>query len=407
MTDVEKSAGLTADAVKKPVEKTARTRKKVVAEVASEAGSLSADTAASSQSKMGAPLFAPMTNSLKPVPKKAKRLFADGYDIDAERLSLAELISAENPDTSSPLWPRYLELLGREEALAKQATNNKLRQQADPIVSDVEALKMSSIGGLRNEDADSMSLHTKEAMRLFMGRMADDETSRYGAVSGKRVSAVLRFLWLATGGDNPYADWGLVQVETKVSELRQEFDRRIKTHEAVFTALAKRNLRYSVMVSRAPAVVELGFKSPYGYLIAELIVDFDYLVRLVKTLVAKDRLSKTDGRNQIYESFKALRSFFEKLVPYQRILQTEEIKKLSRADWVSTADDESRKRVNFVVKALGVCPREIFSGEVIPRHTRRNGGAISEVELNLLRTVNLEGLGIGTGAKPNAEQHLV
>jgi hypothetical protein len=41
--------------------------------------------------------------------------------------------------------------------------------------------------------------------------------------------------------------------------------------------------------------VELGFRSPYGYATAEAIVEFDYHVRMVKTLVLKDRHERRGG----------------------------------------------------------------------------------------------------------------
>ena len=40
-----------------------------------------------------------------------------------------------------------------------------------------------------------------------------------------------------------------------------------------------------MLASRSPVAVELGFRSPYGYATAEAIVEFDYHVRLVQTLI--------------------------------------------------------------------------------------------------------------------------
>ena len=53
-----------------------------------------------------------------------------------------------------------------------------------------------------------------------------------------------------------------------------------------------RGLRVSVLKSRAPVEVELGFRSPYGYMIVDLILDFDWYARVVKTMVQKNRLAE-------------------------------------------------------------------------------------------------------------------
>ena len=131
--------------------------------------------------------------------------FHDGYDPDAERAALADLLEAEQPDESDPRWPRVIEYSERLRQLRQMQTAYALRKGADAVVADTEASVQA--GGLIDDEPDAMVLHTKEAHRLFMGRARDPQGNIQPIVGGKRVAAALRSIWYLSGNDNPYADW--------------------------------------------------------------------------------------------------------------------------------------------------------------------------------------------------------
>ena len=113
-------------------------------------------------------------------------------------------------------------------------------------------------------------------------------------IRDRRVAAILRSIWNLSANDNPYADWMLVQVSEKVDELRQGLQQVTADHEKVIEKEQARGLRVSILKSRAPVEVELGFRSPYGYMVVDLVLDFDYYTRVIKTMVQKNRLSDLD-----------------------------------------------------------------------------------------------------------------
>src|SRR5919109_1480634 len=96
--------------------------------------------------------------------------FPDGYDIASERDALADLAAAENPDQSDLRWPRFLELTEREERLRQMNTARTLRQGAESVVPDHEARRIVDLGQLTDAAPDTMTLHTKDAFRMFPGR---------------------------------------------------------------------------------------------------------------------------------------------------------------------------------------------------------------------------------------------
>jgi len=297
--------------------------------------------------------------------------FSDGYDLHGERAACAHLIAAENPDFKDPMWDRFMVLLDREEELMKRAQQLKQRSYAEKIVPDNEALGIRTIGGLVQEENDEMFIHTKEAYRLFIGRTRDDSPSSYGISSAKKIAAILRSVWNLSSNDNPYADWMLIQFTEQIDEVRKALERATQVHQATLDTLEKRGLVVHVMKSRAPIKVNLGFRSPYGYMVAEMLVDFDWYTRLIKTMIAKSRVSDEVGRADLNKFRSRIRSIFESALPFQKYLLREELRALSRSDFLPQADVEATKRVKAIRGIFGDVPANIFTGELSPRHSKR------------------------------------
>jgi integrating conjugative element protein (TIGR03761 family) len=314
-------------------------------------------------------------------------LFDDGYDIAKERRELADLLQRDDLGEADPRFQRVIELDNRERELRTRASTARLRNHADPVVDDGEAQKLTYIGRLVKDEGQQMLLHTKEAYRLFMGREAGAE--QYGAVSGKRVAASLREVFTLSGNDNPYADWALLNFESDIKALRQSLTKHIDQGIAVLEAAAKRGLNYTILKSREPAKLEMGFTSPYGFMLAELLVDFDYYSRIVKTMVSTDKMSRREGSEAFFtHATRPARSLFEQFIPHHRMLIRDEIKALSRSDF-SSNDEKAIARAKAAVALIGPCPRDVFTGENAPRHSKRRS-RLSAEELQQLNAANLD-----------------
>jgi integrating conjugative element protein (TIGR03761 family) len=248
----------------------------------------------------------------------------------------------------------------------------------------------SAIGELVDEAPDTMTLHTREAYRLFVGRSLDVAMHRGPIVGGRRVAAALRAIWYLSGHDNPYADWALVDIGERISEVGASLQRETQRGEDRLLALKQRGLNFSVLQSRAPQRVELGFRSPYGYAVADLIVRYDYFNRVIKTLVRKDLLPDREGRSLIFSYTRRLRAMFEAPARFERSLWREELRALSRRDFLPAADAAAGRRVQAVMALLGPVPRDVFTGARVPRHSRRRLELTAQ-ELKLLQDADLGG----------------
>lgn len=264
---------------------------------------------------------------------------------------------------------------------------------------------LPALGQLADETPDVMTLHTQDAFRMFTGRTAGAQNQVSAIPGGRRFAAVLKSIWYLSANDNPYADWILIRVYQTLVAIRAQMAQAILAREAEFEALRRKGLNLSVLRSRSPATVALGFRSPYGYATAEAIVEFDYHVRMVKTLVLKDRLSDDDGRAAIREIGRGLRALFLEPIRWERLLLREEMLPLSRRDFLPSADEVARERMHIAVTLFGEVPRAVFTGEDAPRHSQRRITPTA-AELRLLREASLSIDAQGAPAEPAEEQLL-
>lgn len=314
--------------------------------------------------------------------------FPDGYSIAGEEAALAGFMAGEMPE-SDPLYDRYIELEDRKERLENMRRQFDARKGAEAIVPTEEARGMDQLGALVDDGVDQMTLHTKEAFRMFMGRMREPGKEAAPIVGGKRVAAALRGLWLLTGNDNPYADWALLRHEQTIKEIEKRLARETREATELLAEQRKKGLNYSLLQSAEPKVLNLGYRSPYGYAVSSLIVDFDYYVRLQKTLARKNLRSDEQVRQSITEMTRFIRRVFNETTRFDRWLTREEVRRLCRADFVPEAGEEAAKRVEFASGVFGTVPSEVFTARLQPRHSRRRL-QISAAERQLLQTVGAQ-----------------
>lgn len=246
----------------------------------------------------------------------------------------------------------------------------------------------AKLGQLADATPDTMTLHTQDAYRMFIGRSAGAEGQASPIAGGRRFAAVLKSIWHLSANDNPYADWILVRMYDGLVAVRNHLDQVIKAREESFELLRRKGLSFSVMASRNPKAVELGFRSPYGYATAEAIVEFDYYVRMIKTLVHKDRISDIEGRAAIRAVGRQMRALFLEPIRWERNLLRDEMRQMSRSDFLPSADELARRRVQAAVALFGEVPRPVFTGANAPRHTRRRV-KLTDAELRLLEQASL------------------
>lgn len=334
------------------------------------------------------------TKSLNEFHRRHDSPFADGYDIDAEAKVLRHLIDAAEPDPNDPLYARFVLFEERSRELRQWQAEHDLRQRANREVSVAEASRMDEIGRLEEDGEDEMVIHTHDAMRLFIGRDADPAGAERGMAGGKKVAAALRQLWHWSAHDNLYADWALVQTVERVAAVREQLAQEVAGIVAEMENLKQRGLSYSIIRSAAPVHTRLGFRSPYGYGIAALMVDFDYCARCLKSAQRRDLLSSAECHKRLFTFKHHIRSVFEQVLYFHKNLGQADLRGLCRRDFLLVADAHGMRRAQRAVTLFQACPSDVFNGDRKPRHSLRR---IQSGADQVLKVVSLDGSAPASG----------
>ena len=315
---------------------------------------------------------APAASTESPAPVVDSRVNArtKSFSPDEVRPLIRHLMDAENPDINDPFFPLFAQYEAWEEAERKKRATYKSSLGANNAVSIQVAQQMWDIGRLESDGDDFMMIHTKEAMRLFIGRGEDPEGKVSRIPGAKMIGTTLRHLWFGSGADNPYADWALLMAEQGLDQRIKELERAREQAAARIKELQQQGLHLTVLRSANPVKLELGFKSPYGFLIAHLVVVFDHFVRIIKTLQARDLIGADEARLGLRQELRPIRTLFDQVQRQESILQRTAFSGIKRADFASTSVDV-RQRISEINAMWPGLPEEVMTGKLLPRHTRR------------------------------------
>ncbi|MCY4274748.1 MAG: AcaB family transcriptional regulator [Gammaproteobacteria bacterium] len=161
-----------------------------------------------------------------------------------------------------------------------------------------------------------VAIHTREAILLINGRYMG---------KGPNINSLYDFAKKAniankmSRADDPFADYLLSQIETREDEilkkLAESSERNFQMMERVLTNQVRnvdgkyeQALSLTRTGSEKPNSMEFRF-SKYGSRALYLVVQFDTLVMLIKTIMYSGILANSDGYVEIHEIWANLRSF--------------------------------------------------------------------------------------------------
>ncbi len=237
-------------------------------------------------------------------------------------------------------------------------------------------------GSLKSGGEDSLLVHTRNAYWLFHGQRGDRKKVT-PIVAGATAAGALRKLWLLTATDNPYADWILTAHDETFEEMREAMKAGEEEALSRLQALRDQGMSFELVASRTPATISIRVQSPYGYSIALQTASFDRFVRAVKTLTEKHLLSQDEGHAEILAVARPIRNSYLTAVNSQKILMSEALIGLCRADFTQEANEVGKRRAELAKSLMGEVPAEILAGSKRPAYSRRLARLGSERQLVL------------------------
>lgn len=294
-------------------------------------------------------------------PTRPDSPFPDKFDLEAARETVKDLYESSDPDQSDPRFALLMQVWDHEEELEQIKAVDKLRDHAEAIVP----YQIASQRPGRLVKPSEMALHTYQAQRLFTGRKRSEGVA--GIPGVMTFAKVCYQMWMLTANNNPYADYLLIQVLQEMDLIHKEIEAEIKKLKIVLEERKSRGLAHTIAESARPLVIgNISFGSPYGYKACDLLLDFDYYVRVVTTLEEVGQIKTDDSRGRKERMQHRIRSFIAKVVRQGDILRTEKLLPLSRADFAQDGSGDGKIRVALAAKVLGELPEGVIRGDVRP-----------------------------------------
>mgnify|MGYP001548492192 FL=1 len=205
-------------------------------------------------------------------------------------------------------------------------------------------------GALRSQT--SMEIQTRQAQRLVYGRRADGgKPAIFGLL---RFGTMLRPIWEGAATDDPWADWCLVQIERDLTEAREALEALMAQIQKQLKSLPAMNV--AVAQSVEPVKVDLTFTSPYAFMGAYLLADYDVLVRAVLTGRHIGLFDRDTAERALREGGRIVRRAFNTAQGYK---------------YVGVCREDVRQGTKKAVRAtemLGSIPQEVIDGSLRAAH---------------------------------------
>ena len=216
-------------------------------------------------------------------------------------------------------------------------------------------------GALRNQA--SLEIQTRQAQTLLNGR-----TGPTGIVGLMQFSHLATDVWHAAARDDPYADWVLLRIEAGIDKARAFMKEKNLKMAKSLNALG--SMKIGLASTQAPAVVDLSFGTPYGFMGAYLLSDYDELTRSVLTAKHCALLDRDRAGELIRAGGNAVRSAYQLPTAWRRIdITRDEVRKGSDA-----AANAAQLMGELPVEVLELKQRPKFAPRIVRGGADKGGG---------------------------------
>lgn len=284
-------------------------------------------------------------------PVSTKSVFSDGYDYEGEKERLHNLLESDEflPPAHSEyaaVKNFYLHQSVLQQYIYRNHTNPRYRRRNYPEnirVDDYQIFtseneNFNSLGRLTDTSQDSVHLHTKQAVRLWMGVNTKNKDNKgYNRWPGIRYAmGLFGELVNAAQTDNPFALASLLIYEKKLNDILAYLENENTQMQKQLDESAESGINISVAATPNPTEFPVGTVRGYGFKLLKLLTVYDMFVRLVTTLTLKGLVKNRDGHNKIREGGRHYRDMAQDL--YRTVMRIRSAENTKRS--VFLADDE-------------------------------------------------------------------
>lgn len=254
--------------------------------------------------------------------------------------------SDDKPPLSNPQKPNKQKAFTKKLGASIRAA---VMSSPDSSTSSPAPATENRAGGLRSEI--TITLQTRAASKLWYGRRASNENGKHGLMGAVKFAALVRSISDAAAIDDPYADMWLLRLQNGLLEARARLNRYANTIEEFVTSRLPEGLTVGDALSVRAEIIRLQFATPFGYMAAYLVADFDKVAR--KVLLGRHiaLLDTATSERMLFEGSKIVHFAISQVNGYQ-------FTGVTRDD--VTANNPSAQRA---FQSMGKCPDDILRGE--------------------------------------------
>ena len=245
--------------------------------------------------------------------------------------------------------------------------NSMVPDQTDSTLASTSTEDQRGPGVLRGQVW--LTIQTRQAQQLVRGRNGTAEKPAITGLVG--FANQLRVIWQAARNDDPYADWWLIKIHEMLDSVRQLINKRQTELGAQLDQMMA--MEVVVAASSRPYRVPLRFANPYAYRGAQLIAEYDTLVRTVLTGTHIGLFDRETSDGALKLCTRKIRGAFALPQSYR---------------FLGIDREAARKgtgKVTQAVEVMGVVPDDIMSGKrrapLVPRNVQFPKGAANHVGL--------------------------
>lgn len=305
-------------------------------------------------------------------PSSDRSYFSDRYDWIGERKRLENVLG--RPPESVVLFkeePEYdaLENFKIHSALLRRHIhrnylNNRARNSIKPELVRLENFEIhiseddsfGAVGRLTDQQQDYVSLHSKEAVRLWAGKNGKE-------LGNKRWAGIVYViplsvqLWNETKKGNPFAYSALVAIEKELDELIGHIERLIEVMQNQLDKINKWGIHVGVLENREPTHMPVKVAG-LGFHLLKLLTVYDEFICYFYTFKNKkieldEESQQSTGFNSIYEmkekTTSNFRIFNQNVYHRAMSIRTLQNSKCLCSDFLEDKDGEIGKKLSIAV----------------------------------------------------------
>ncbi|MCG7937554.1 MAG: TIGR03761 family integrating conjugative element protein [Candidatus Thiodiazotropha lotti] len=193
------------------------------------------------------------------------------------------------------------------------ADASKQDPQSPTTLQTIDADKLDKARVGRLQASSTLKLETLQSQLLFNGRREKEKKDRIIGLRG--FGSLLTAVWHGAVKDCPWAWEKLLQVEETLKRQKALIEELTQTADQ--SLVSAPGLSHSEAHSIEPLIVEIRFSTPYSYIGASLLSEYDRLVRLAMQAQHVGRLADKEAFRLIHKGGRAVRGAFESAFGYK------------------------------------------------------------------------------------------